>query len=288
MEITTKPRRVTGLLCSAARARLTGEGYTGYSSSSGSEHEAATCLSRLVQAFLEKGSEESDAQDCSRDESEEGDETVFGYRNCAVQIKELLDPVVEIDPFRVRLASAVSKATEAEKALRWEKPGLFHRAVMGRLRNLGYDAGICKSRWETVGGLTGGSHEYLDVVLNQTRYIVEAEFATGIEVARATEEYMRIVKAVPDVVVAQPEAIGQAVRLVAEAARRSLRESEMHVPPWRKSRYMLAKWLGPYKRSTNVLMGPMTSGAEVKCRAVGFPSASVVEGFQHVQAARMR
>ncbi|KAJ3708616.1 hypothetical protein LUZ61_012321 [Rhynchospora tenuis] len=287
MEITTKPRRVTGPLCSAARARLTGECYTGYSSSSGSEHEAATCLSRLVQAFLEKGSEESDAQDCSREESEDGDDTVFGYRNCAVQIKELLDPAAEVDPFRIRLASAVSKAIEAEKALRWDKSGLFRRAVMGRLRNLGYDAGICKSRWETVGGLTGGSHEYLDVVFNQTRYIVEPEFATEIEVARATEEYMRIVKAVPDVVVVQAEAIGRAIRLVAEAARRSLRESEMHVPPWRKSRYMLAKWLGPYKRSTSVLIGP-TSGAEVKCRAVGFPSASVVEGFRLVQAARMR
>lgn len=119
------------------------------------------------------------------------------------------------------------------------------------------------------------------------RYILELEFGTGIELARATEEYQRIVKAVPDVVVAKADAIGKAVRLVAEAARRSLRESGMHVPPWRKSRYMLAKWLGPYKRSTSVLMGPI-SGADVKCRAVGFPPAAGVEGFRLVQAGRMR
>lgn len=119
------------------------------------------------------------------------------------------------------------------------------------------------------------------------RYILELEFGTGIELARATEEYQRIVKAVPDVVVAKADAISKAVRLVAEAARRSLRESEMHVPPWRKSRYMLAKWLGPYKRSTSVLMGPI-SGADVKCRAVGFPPAAGVEGFRLVQAGRMR
>jgi PDDEXK-like family of unknown function len=116
---------------------------------------------------------------------------------------------------------------------------------------------------------------------------VEPEFATGIEVARAIEEYQRIVKIVPDVVVAKADAVGRAVRLVAEAARRSLRESGMHVPPWRKSRYMLAKWLGPYKRSISVLMGPIPA-AEVKCRAVGFPPASAVEGFRLVQAARMR
>ncbi|KAF3337391.1 hypothetical protein FCM35_KLT17978 [Carex littledalei] len=286
MEITTKPKRVTGPLCSAARARLTGAS-TGYSSSSGSEHEAATCLSRLVQAFLEIDNEESNARDCSREESDGGDESGSCRTDCAALIRDLLDPAAEIDPFRIRLTSVVRNATEAEKGLRWEKPGLFRRAVMGRLCNLGYDAGICKSRWETTGGLTGGSHEYLDVVFNQNRYIVEPEFSTGIEVARATEEYRRIVKAVPDVVVAKADLIGQAVRLVAEAARRSLRESGMHVPPWRKNRYMLAKWLGPYKRSTSDLMGPI-SGAEVKCRVVGFPPTAAVEGFRLVQAARMR
>lgn len=168
MEITTKPKRVTGPLCSAARARLTGE-RTGYSSSSGSEHEAAPCLSRLVQAFLEIDNEESDVRDCSREESDGGDESGSCRTDCAAMIRDLLDPTAEIDPFRIRLASVVRNATEAEKGLRWEKPGLFRRAVMGRLRNLGYDAGICKSRWETTGGLTGGSHEYLDVVFNQNR-----------------------------------------------------------------------------------------------------------------------
>lgn len=168
MEITTKPKRVTAPLCSAARARLTGE-RTGYSSSSGSEHEAATCLSRLVQAFLEIDNEESDVRDCSREESDGGDESGSCRTDCAAMIRDLLDPTAEIDPFRIRLASVVRNATEAEKGLQWEKPGLFRRAVMGRLRNLGYDAGICKSRWETAGGLTGGSHEYLDVVFNQNR-----------------------------------------------------------------------------------------------------------------------
>jgi PDDEXK-like family of unknown function len=169
MEVPTRPKRVTGPLCSAVRARLTGES-TGYSCSSGSEHEAATCLSRLVQAFLEIDNDESDDRNCSREECDGGDESgSSGHADCAALIKELLDPAAENDLFRIRLASAVRSATEAEKMLRWEKPGLFRRAMMGRLRNLGFDAGICKSKWETAGGLTGGSHEYIDVMFNQTR-----------------------------------------------------------------------------------------------------------------------
>jgi len=67
------------------------------------------------------------------------------------------------------------------------------------------------------------------------------------------------------------------VRVASDAARRSLRAHGLHVPPWRKTRYMLAKWLGPYKRSTTTSTAaggamPMAgaAGLDVKCRAVGF------------------
>jgi hypothetical protein len=100
-------------------------------------------------------------------------------------------------------------------------------------------------------------------------------------VARATAEYAVVVAAVPaTAVVAREEAVGRAVRLASDAARRSLRSHGLHVPPWRKTRHMLAKWLGPYKRTpsstSSSASGAMpTPAVDIKCRAVGFfPSTS--------------
>jgi hypothetical protein len=105
---------------------------------------------------------------------------------------------------------------------------------------------------------------------------VDADFRAGLEVARATAEYAAVVAAVPAApVVAREESVGRAVRVASDAARRSLRAQGLHVPPWRKTRYMLAKWLGPYKRSTaaappGTMSVPPAAGVDVKCRAVGF------------------
>uniref|UniRef100_A0A0D3EXT6 Uncharacterized protein n=1 Tax=Oryza barthii TaxID=65489 RepID=A0A0D3EXT6_9ORYZ len=226
----------------AVRARLRGD--AGSSASSGSEHEASACLSGLVQAFLETegaAAGEDGAVPASKGgegyDSDDGDGPERAAA-AAESVRELLDPPVEEDPFRVRLAAAVAAAMEAEPALR-RYGAAFRRAVARRLRAAGYDAGV----------------------------------------ARATAEYAVVVAAVPaSVVVAREEAVGRAVRVAADAARRSLRSHGLHVPPWRKTRYMLAKWLGPYKRSTATSpsaagampMPAAAAGMDVKCRAVGF------------------
>ncbi|CAM0884322.1 unnamed protein product [Alopecurus aequalis] len=279
----------------AVRARLRGDGgCTG--SGSGSDHDASACLSDLVQAFLETDAAGGGGEDgagpapkggdgCNSDDEEDGAET-------AASVRELLDPPAAEDPFRIRLAAAVSAAMDAEAPLR-AHGSAFRRAVMRRLRTAGYDAGVCRSRWEASGGLTAGTYEYVDVVVPAasakgtrgrsatTRYIVDADFRAALEVARATAQYAVVVAAVPTTaVVAREESVGRAVRLASDAARRSLRAHGLHVPPWRKTRFMLAKWLGPYKRSpsstSSPVSGPMqTTGTDIKCRAVGFfPSPS--------------
>ncbi|XP_047052849.1 uncharacterized protein LOC124658896 [Lolium rigidum] len=275
----------------AVRARLRGDGGC---TSSGSDHDASACLSDLVQAFLETdaaagGAGEDGAGPApkgrdSDDDEDDGAET-------AASVRELFDPPAAEDPFRIRLAAAVAAALDAEAPLR-AHGAAFRRAVMRRLRAAGYDAGVCRSRWEASGGLTAGTYEYLDVVVpaakgtkkTATRYIVDADFRAGLEVARATAEYAVVVAAVPaTAVVAREEAVGRAVRLASDAARRSLRAHGLHVPPWRKTRYMLAKWLGPYKRSpssassqaSGAMPTPGATGMDIKCRAVGFfPSTS--------------
>lgn len=279
----------------AVRARLRGaaSGSTGSTTSSGSEHDASACLSGLVQAFLETENsaaleEDHPAPKGSGAADDDGSSASAAAAAAATAMRELLDPPAAEDPFRIRLAAAVSAALEAEGSHGHVHGAALRRAMVRRLRAAGYDAGVCKSRWEASGGgLTAGAHEYVDVVFSpsaapSTRYIVDPEFRAGMEVARATAEYAAVVAAVPSpAVVAREESLGRAVRVAADAARRSLRAQGLHVPPWRKSRYMLAKWLGPYKRSpastastpaTAVLTaapaGMMVEG--VKCRAVGF------------------
>jgi uncharacterized protein (TIGR01615 family) len=268
----------------AARARLLGDAGAGCTSS-GSDHDASACLSGLVQAFLETEPEDGAARGLAATKGAEydSDEADAPRRAAAAaaSVRELLDPPAEEDVFRIRLAAA---ATEAEAALR-PHGAAFRRALTRRLRAAGYDAGVCKSRWDASGGVTAGTYEYVDVVAaapaaaggaKATRYIVDADFRAGLEVARATAEYAAVVAAVPATpVVAREESVGRAVRVASDAARRSLRAQGLHVPPWRKTRYMLAKWLGPYKRSTaaappGTMSVPPAAGVDVKCRAVGF------------------
>jgi PDDEXK-like family of unknown function len=62
------------------------------------------------------------------------------------------------------------------------------------------------------------------------------------------------------------------LRILADEAKRSLKSRGLSVPPWRKRQFLMAKWLGPYRRTTNPVpasMG-MAAGEDVKCRAVGF------------------
>ncbi|XP_008799562.2 uncharacterized protein LOC103714174 [Phoenix dactylifera] len=296
MAVSIRAKRVTDPLDDEAKARLRGDDeakarwMTGYAgSSSGSEHEATPCLSGLVHAFLLEsaagapsaaapGGYASDVGGAS-DDDDAGDRAAAAKET----VRDLLDPPVERDPFRARLVSDVLAAAEAFAGVR-KNGSAFRRAVMATLRVAGYNAGICKARWESSGGVTAGTYEYIDVVAaaaaGEVRYIVDMEFAADFEVARATKDYRRVLAALPRVAVARTEAVRQVVRVVADAARRSLRSQGLHVPPWRKSRYMLAKWLGPYRRTVNTLPSSAGArmagggGAEVKCRTVGFPEAS--------------
>ncbi|OAY84441.1 hypothetical protein ACMD2_03891 [Ananas comosus] len=291
MAVNNRAKRVTDPLDANVRARLRGE-VTAYASS-GSDHDSAPCLSGLVHAFLLQNPpsseddggdlEERERKEEEEEEEEEGEEDGGAAdRAAAAAMRELLDPPAESDPFRIRLAAAAA----AEEA--W-------------LRRGGRGGGGARLEGP---GVSAGSYEYIDVVVaasaaeknvkGSSRYIVDAEVAAGLEVARATEGYGRVVGAVPALVVARAEAVGRAVRVAAAAARRSLRRQGLHVPPWRKPRYLLAKWLGPYRRTTNPWPSSSSSSssssaaaAEVKCRAVGFfPAGS--GGFRLAPVARTR
>ena len=219
----------------------------------------------------------------------------------AAMVRDLVKPAAE-DPFRATLAAHVTAAVEKQAALRPDR-GAFRRAVMSSLRDSGFNAGVCKARWESQGGLTGGSYEYIDVVVeeahqNPRRYVVDVHFGGEFEIARPTEEYERVAGQLPGVYVGKTEELRRLLRLLADAAKRSLQSRAMHVPPWRKGRYMQAKWLGAYGRITNpnpsaftalpalVSHQSIATGKEVNCRLVGFDAAPILAVLPEEAGAR--
>jgi uncharacterized protein (TIGR01615 family) len=115
------------------------------------------------------------------------------------------------------------------------------------------DAGLCKTSWEKTSRIPApGSYEYVDVTVSSSpsssRYIVEVNVEAGFEIARPSAEYRGILSSLPPVLVATPEAMNKLAATMCAAAADSIRGAGMHVPPWRRARYVQAKWSGRFER----------------------------------------
>ncbi|PNT73297.1 uncharacterized protein LOC104583356 isoform X2 [Brachypodium distachyon] len=129
------------------------------------------------------------------------------------------------------------------------KRSILKRRLMVRLRKDGYDASLCRSSWVATTQHPGGAHEYIDVhvageggAIGRSRLIVDIDFRSQFELARPAPWYAQLWARLPHVFVGPQEKLRKAVALLCWASRRSLRESGLHVPPWRRSSYMQAKW----------------------------------------------
>lgn len=121
------------------------------------------------------------------------------------------------------------------------------------LRSSGYDAAVCASKWQGINKVPGGDHEYIDVLnyLNDgstERVIIDIDFRSHFEIARAVESYDKILKSLPVAFVGSLIKLEQFLQVMAEAARVSLKQNSMPLPPWRSLAYLQAKWLSPYQR----------------------------------------
>lgn len=149
----------------------------------------------------------------------------------------------------------------------------LRKVVTENLSSLGYDSSICKSKWDKT--LTypagtfcfpisflkcywrffnwkmkieccdfdSGEYEYIDVVVEGERFIIDIDFRSEFEIARSTGAFKTILQFLPYIFVGKSDRLCQIVAVVSEAAKQSLKKKGMHVPPWRKAEYMLAKWI---------------------------------------------
>ncbi|KAK7359855.1 hypothetical protein VNO77_01820 [Canavalia gladiata] len=254
--------------------------------SSGSEHspESLTDLSDLVKSFMEKnetgGEEEGmgvvpidqdnqkcDEEDlenfeCSDSEKREMLQGLFyGNQDDEKDVKETITREVEA-------ASRFVGNYNLES---------FKRRLMSRLREKGFDAGLCKSKWEKSGRLTAGDYEYIDVNFSGKRYIVEVSLAAKFEIARPTTQYSSLLDIFPLIFVGKVEELKQIVRLMCTAIKGSMKKMSLHIPPWRRNVYMQAMWFSAYKRTTNVVATKKASILSTSSESL-FPQRSI--GFE--------
>ncbi|XP_074584019.1 uncharacterized protein LOC141840034 [Curcuma longa] len=215
---------------------------------------SSVCLDKMVLSFMEDGGNERPPRgrcncfngkydDSSDDDMDGGDHPA--PTDAAEFIKGLIlcASVAE----RNLLADA-SKIME--KAKHSKCKGDCRRIMVEGLQLLGYDAAICKSKWDRKPSFHAGEYDYIDVVIDGgERILVDVDFRSEFEIARSTKSYRAVLHHLPPLFVGRPDRLQQIVAVVSEAARQSLKKKGLHVPPWRKPDYMRAKWISPYTRS---------------------------------------
>lgn len=281
--VLARKKRVTDPLDDEAKARLVGGDHRQLSYiSSGSEHSGAgdhsPCLSELVHDFLNGDSDNSEGNDFDS-------ERVDSVSDSIDSVEELLSLSASTasDSYKTLLLLHASEATEKFAFLKERNVSSFRRNVMSFLREKGHNASICKTRWDSCGGVTAGNYEFIDVVQSgpstwHKRYFVDVDFAAQFEIARPTSEYTEFLNHIPRIFVGTEEELKRTVRVLCGVAKRCFGKRGLSVPPWRKNRYMQNKWFGSYRRTMNPVQGnpvPVTVSAVsgAKCRFVGFDDA---------------
>ncbi|TVU20560.1 hypothetical protein EJB05_36774 [Eragrostis curvula] len=131
--------------------------------------------------------------------------------------------------------------------------GCALRFVAERLRDAGYNSAICRSKWSRAMDIPSGEHTYVDVVVptksgKAVRVLIELNFRAEFDMARGGAEYKSLVAALPEVFVGRTEKLKAVIKVMCAAAKQCARENNMHMAPWRKHRYMEAKWLSTPER----------------------------------------
>ncbi|CAA7050152.1 unnamed protein product [Microthlaspi erraticum] len=128
--------------------------------------------------------------------------------------------------------------------------------VCHRLRDAGYDCVISKSKWRSSHEIPAGEHEYLEIVdksgskKGEIRVVIELSFRAEFEMARGSEEYKRLVGILPEVYVGKTERLKSLIKMLCAAAKKCMKDKKMHMGPWRKHKYMQAKWFGTCERKS--------------------------------------
>ncbi|PHT44731.1 hypothetical protein CQW23_13889 [Capsicum baccatum] len=125
------------------------------------------------------------------------------------------------------------------------------------LQSCGYNADLCATKWQGCGKIPGGEHEYIEVISHGSdgyseRYIIDLDFRSHFEIARAVKSYNVVLSCLPPVYVGTVTKLKLYLQAMVEAAKCSLKQNSMPLPPWRSLAYLEAKWESSSQRVVNV------------------------------------
>ncbi|XP_058737990.1 uncharacterized protein LOC131610131 [Vicia villosa] len=217
---------------------------------------SSVCLAKMVQSFIEENQEKhsvSCARNCFNGNFDDTSDTelhALGGSSSGEKYETLKDLVACPNVFERNMLAEITKIIEKNKTVCKRKDDNCRKTITDGLLTLGYDASICKSRWEKSTLCIAGEYEYIDVVMGKERVIIDVDFRSEFEIARATKSYKAILQTLPYVFVGKCDRLQSIVAIASEAAKQSLKKKGLHVPPWRKLEYVRSKWLSPYTRTT--------------------------------------
>ncbi|GAB4843298.1 hypothetical protein Ancab_013263 [Ancistrocladus abbreviatus] len=265
-------RQFPNVLRTSSTEKLTGNETTQFNKEMTEFEPSSVCLAKMVQNFIEESSDKQSTAKCGRNRcncfngnSNDSSDDEFDVWNDSVppnasfaldgcEVLKSLVPCASISE-RNLLADAAKIVEQNNKTCK--RKDELRKILTDSLSNLGYDASICKSRWDKSPSYPAGEYEYIDViVLGGERLLVDVDFKSEFEIARSTGTYKAILQSLPFIFVGKEDRLQQILPIVSEAAKQSLKKKGMHVPPWRKAEYMRAKWLSPYTRMTLSLPCP--------------------------------
>ncbi|KAK6133211.1 hypothetical protein DH2020_033047 [Rehmannia glutinosa] len=246
MKIHGKFRRIAAVFNGASRS----------CESSGEENCAD--LSDLVNSFLEREiGEQRNSVDRDKDGNvfDDEDEEIES-KSTEFESRDLLNNLFdsENDAVKRRIHAEVEKAHREVGGGKSSSPE-FKRRLVARLRNRGFDAGLCKLKWEKNERRPFGDYEYVDVNADGERYIIEVFLAEEFTIARPTDGYAALLEVFPQIFVGKLDELKQVVRLMCTAIRKSMKSVGILIPPWRRLAYIQSKWFGSYNRTTNEIAG---------------------------------
>ncbi|KAJ8899334.1 hypothetical protein K2173_018308 [Erythroxylum novogranatense] len=226
---------------------------------------ASLCLAKMVQNFIEESNEKqpSTAVRCSRnrcncfngncdDSSEDEWDGNFGESNLLLsgEACEFLKNLVScVSVCERNLLADIATIVDKNKICKL-KDDIGLKIVTDGLLALGYDASVCKCRWERCPSYPAGEYDYIDVLVNGDRLLIDVDFRSEFEIARPTKHYKSLLQILPCIFVGKTDRLQKIIAVVSEAAKQSLKKKGMYIPPWRKVDYIKAKWLSPCTRAS--------------------------------------
>ncbi|PKA56396.1 hypothetical protein AXF42_Ash014899 [Apostasia shenzhenica] len=229
-----------------------GDGFVGQVG--GFSHESEHDLAVMVSDFLENGSGGSESRYSSDSESGVPDpellaENVLFLKNSVDQWESVISSSVHSHLLSMNDADLSPSANGQCNG------SCIRKLLVKLLRLSGYDAAVCTSKWQSFGSVPGGDHEYIDVILSgktsgHDRLIIDFDFHSHFEIARAVESYDAILCSLPVIFVGSVSKLKHFLQIMVDAAKYSLNQNSMPVPPWRSLPYLQAKWQSEFERKS--------------------------------------